>query len=149
DQPAPIAQPRLAGRQPSAGRNDRALLRNHTTIPSRAGVSWCLAGLSTGWPTGSVAANPPDRGIRTGSSARVFHGGLTDLDAAAARRHAAAWDAIGRLRVRGETEGLSRSVRPLPQQAMPGPFLLHGSTAPELGPMCRSARARTHSPAGR
>jgi hypothetical protein len=51
--------------------------------------------------------------------------------------------------VRGETECPSRSVRPLPQQARPGPFLLHGSTAPELGPMCRSARARTRSPAGR
>jgi len=119
------AQPRLAGRQPgphASSRNSRLQqpaigmqirstpppaterraerpgpARNHTTIPSCAGVSWCLAGLSTGWPTGSVAAKPPDRGIRTGSSARAFRDGLTHLDAAAARRHAAAWDAIRRI----------------------------------------------------
>lgn len=68
---------RLRRRQRSAGRNDRPCSATTQTIPSRAGVAWCLAGPSTGWPTGSVAAKPPDRGIRTGSSARVFRDGLT------------------------------------------------------------------------
>ena len=53
----------------------------------------------------------------------------------------------GRRPLRGRTERASRSVRTLPQRAGTA-FPLDRSTVPALGPMCRSARARTRSPEG-
>ena len=93
------AQPRLTGRQPRPARRPRKSPPQHPAIgrqiranqppatqppggttgpwaaatqrsPPRADLPWCLAGLSIGWPTRSVAPKPQYPGIRTSSPAR-------------------------------------------------------------------------------